>query len=510
MKKKHADKWRQYIKLIGFVVFMAILFRVFSTVTYLFRNTTCDRVHIVGMKEEDLDMVYIGGSAAFVYWQPLKAWNDCGFTSYNCATNGIPAENIKYYIKEARKSQNPELFVIGVRAFQYYSEEGDEVGLRYGTDSMDITSGYRYKLIYEYFKNRNMPEGEDILPYCFDIAKYHTNIGNLGMQEAWDLRDNEGISINKGWEWIDSWAYLEKPENFETQKRGELSPKAEEILVDLLEYCREEKLQVLFVVCPYEITEEHQELYNTMEDIIHSYGFNFLNTNLYYDEMRLDWGQDFYNQNHVNLFGAEKYTEFLEKYILESYDMPNHRGEYQYASWDVDYVRFMEERTVHAEAVTNGRLDDEKKLEIAEEMRKTNVISEWVSLAEEAGYILLMTADDQVEWPQGTDDRRILEKWGFSENGVYGIRFISGDKILNDVTDESYLAEGSIGEISNHSYRLSMEDGTSSIMLDGEEYSAQEKGINVVVYDNCYGKVVGSAIICNNEGNNLTVINREP
>lgn len=509
-EKEYAGKWKQYSKLIGFVVFMAILFHVFSSVTYLFRNESWEWRHVAGIKEEDLDMVYIGGSAAYLYWQPLKAWNDCGFTSYNFATASIPAESIKYYIKEVRKSQKPKLFVIGVRAFQYYSEEIDEAALRNGTDSMDIMSRYRYELINEYLKNRNMPERESILPYYFSIAKYHSNTENLGIQEAWDLWDNEGISINKGWEWIGEWTYLEKPGNFETQKRGELSPKAEEILVDLLEYCKEEKLQVLFVVCPYQITEEHQELYNTMEDIIQGYGFDFLNANLYYDEMGLDWGQDFNDQNHVNLFGAEKYTEFLEKFILESYYMPNHHGEEKYASWDIDYIRFMEEREAYAKTVTYSRREGERRLKIAEEMRKTNAISEWVSLVGEARYILLMTADGQVEWPQGTNDRRILEKWGFSENGVYGIRFISGNEILNDVTDESYLAEGNIGKILNHSYRLSMENDTSSIMLDGEEYSAREKGINVVVYDNYYGKVVGSAVICNDDENNLIVINEEP
>lgn len=97
--------------------------QVFFGVTYLFRNTDYSRRHIAGLKQEKVDMVYVGGSAAFVYWQPLKAWNECGYTSYNCATDSIPAESIKAYIEEARKLQNPELFVVGIRAFQYYSDK---------------------------------------------------------------------------------------------------------------------------------------------------------------------------------------------------------------------------------------------------------------------------------------------------------------------------------------------------------------------------------------------------
>ena len=83
----------------GFCIFVGIIVQVFFGVTYLFRNTDDDRRHIAGLKQEKVDMVYVGGSAAFVYWQPLKAWNECGYTSYNYATNSIQAESIKAYIE---------------------------------------------------------------------------------------------------------------------------------------------------------------------------------------------------------------------------------------------------------------------------------------------------------------------------------------------------------------------------------------------------------------------------
>lgn len=68
--------------------------------TYLFRGHVFgynDRISVVGIKEEkkdSLDVIYIGGSAAFVYWELMKAYKDCGFTSYDLATNSIQTENI--------------------------------------------------------------------------------------------------------------------------------------------------------------------------------------------------------------------------------------------------------------------------------------------------------------------------------------------------------------------------------------------------------------------------------
>ena len=90
---------KKVVNLVGFIMFVVIVSRVFLNVTYLFRNVTMDRYHIVGLEQENVDMVYIGGSAAFVYWQPLKAWNDYGYTSYSYATNTIQAESLKAYVE---------------------------------------------------------------------------------------------------------------------------------------------------------------------------------------------------------------------------------------------------------------------------------------------------------------------------------------------------------------------------------------------------------------------------
>lgn len=81
------------------------------------RNASIDRANVIGIKEEkELDVVFVGGSSTLVYWQPLKAWHEFGFTSYNYSTNSNQAENIKYYIKDILKTNSPELFEVDLRA----------------------------------------------------------------------------------------------------------------------------------------------------------------------------------------------------------------------------------------------------------------------------------------------------------------------------------------------------------------------------------------------------------
>ena len=127
---------------------------------------------------------------------------------------------------------------------------------------------------------------------------------------------------------------IDKPEGFLTDDEGELSKNAVIVLNDLLDYCDKLDKDVLFVVCPYEITQVDKSKYNTISEIIESRGYQFIDTNEYYEEMGIDYSKDFYNGDHP--FGAKKFTEFLERYICENYRMPDHRRDEKYNSWNED------------------------------------------------------------------------------------------------------------------------------------------------------------------------------
>ena len=222
----HAKKWHQVI---SFVTFCVIALNLFLRITYLFRSAGADdhseiynRNRIIGIKEEqNLDMVYVSGSEGFVYWEPPRAWAEYGIKSYNYATNSIPAEAIIGNIREIRKTQDPELFVVGLRSFQYWGNEIAEPEIRYITDSMDY-SWNRWKMVYEYLSNRTVSEENDVISLYFDIAKYHTNMNVLKVPERWKLSGNEGTAEYKGWLLYPSHEILNEPEDFKTEERGSL------------------------------------------------------------------------------------------------------------------------------------------------------------------------------------------------------------------------------------------------------------------------------------------------
>ena len=337
-------EWKKTGKTItGLILFGAVLVAVVVFLSYLYRPVTNSRENICGFYAEtkdSLDMVYIGGSACYVYWEPLAAWKDYGFTSYNFATDAIPPQVIPYIMEEIRKTQSPEVFLVDLRPYQYGelvdSESGllnyqREAPLRNVIDNMKY-SGNRAAMI-----QACVPENQDRMAYHFDLAKYHSLLISLLEPENWKYSTNEYSMPDKGFHPCEEKEALPIVDVSGIREKAALEPHMDELLTELLEYCRKEELQVLFLVHTYEISEEDQKLYNTMEEKILSYGFDYLNTNDVYAEIGLDAEQDFYNRNHVNLLGADKYTSFLADYLKEHYELPDKRQDPAYQKWTEAY-----------------------------------------------------------------------------------------------------------------------------------------------------------------------------
>ncbi len=341
----------------------------FVPLSYFLRPSGYNRDNIIGLyaeKENSLDMVYIGGSACFVYWEPLRAWNQYGFTSYDFAHDTITPEAIKYYIKEVEKTQSPKLWLIDLRPFQYgeesYSSEIDtpnmyyEVPIRNGTDNM-MYSVNRNNLI-----KASVSDKSERMSYYIDFIKYHSNwteifhscidYFRLHYTSFPQSYINKKSNPYKGFAFIEDKKSVSFTDCSAVTKEKELSPEIDKLFLDLIDFCGKEKLNVLFIVHSYCQTEEHKMKYNYMKRIISDNGFDFLNTNDFYKEIALDYSVDLYNENHVNVFGAEKYTDFVAKYIDSKYDLPDKRSTQEYKEWDNLYNDF-EAKTDDVKQVIN-------------------------------------------------------------------------------------------------------------------------------------------------------------
>ena len=127
---------------------------------------------------------------------------------------------------------------------------------------------------------------------------------------------------------------LEKPDISNVTGELPLEEESEKILLSIMEKCREKNQEVLFVLSPFQVSEELQMKANYMKRIVEEQGFRFLDCNRCAGEMGLDFGVDFFDKRHTNAIGADKFSKYLGEYILKNYDIDTEHSPAVAASWD--------------------------------------------------------------------------------------------------------------------------------------------------------------------------------
>ena len=292
--------------------------------------------------EEDntLDIVMIGSSPVFPYYSAPQLWGETGIAAYPLSSNVQRPAAMKYLVKEAQKTQSPSLYIFEMRMYTMEDE-----GL---SENMAYTRGVTDNL--KYSKNRVetiqalVPETEERLSYYIDLFKYHTNWKMFALPSEWGNWRYEKENSLKGFFVKDEVGPTLMPTAGGMEGELAIPEEQEAYLRELLQYLLENELQALFIVSPYGISTEDQQMFNYMGGIIEEAGYQFLNMNNYYEEIGIVFEEDFADYaSHTNAVGAEKCTAFLEEYLLANYQFTDKRGNSRYTSWDKAYELWLDE-----------------------------------------------------------------------------------------------------------------------------------------------------------------------
>lgn len=330
-------------KIFNICIFVFSLLVSIVLLTCLLRPVTAARRNICGYYAEpkdSIDVVFIGGSVTYYSWQPLLAWKEFGFTSYNFCVDALQPQVIKYMMTESQKTQTPKLFVIDIRPFQYgnlYNQEENIQNMyrvapfRNFSDNMKFSKN-RYELI-----ECCAPSLEEKWTYHFDLAKYHSNWKSFICADNWKYILNEKKNHSKGFSYYEDANPIVFQDTTMVRETQELDDKVKAYFVALLNYCKTNNLEVLFLVSPYGNSVDDQKKYNYMENQIDSYGFDFFNANDYTYEMGLDFYKDYYDFDHMNICGSDKFTKYFAQFLDEKYNFADKRESEEYESWNEDY-----------------------------------------------------------------------------------------------------------------------------------------------------------------------------
>jgi hypothetical protein len=360
-------------QLLKIIIFIAIFVWIIISLTYILRTNGYEKDRFTGFYAEadnTIDAIIIGSSPVYPGYCGPKLWGETGITMYPLSTNMQRPIAGYYLVKEALKTQSPDLFIFEMR--MYTANESDLVSSPGHTRSVTDNLKYSWNRIEAI--NAMTADSEVFTEakytYYFDIFKYHSNWRTLFMWSQ--IRDltYEYPDDLKGYVFKDNVGPTEYVDISGITETEPIEDIQEECLYNLLNLLKENNQNALFIVTPYTTDiESKQAEYNYIKEIVESYGYNFLNMNEaeYAEEIGLDYGVDFADYgNHLNAVGASKVTEYLGQYLTDNYNLEDKRGDSTYASWDEAYELYLEEYK-EAEDTINTKIANEDWMDLETE-----------------------------------------------------------------------------------------------------------------------------------------------
>ncbi|MBO6164603.1 MAG: hypothetical protein J6N77_06100 [Lachnospiraceae bacterium] len=296
--------------------------------------------------ENSLDVVMIGGSNAYAFYQAPVMWAAEGIRSASYSCNGNRMSAAKYFMEEARKKQKDALFVV---VMNEYLMDLKENKIHFHTDYMPFSMN-KVHLI-EDLCGRAGYTWKEKLEYYFPIIRYHSRWKELTKADFHYQLD--GL---KGASYYDKFLDTAKDMSGrlpQTDDVGEIPAETQECLNDLMDYCEQNQLKVLFVHSAQIIPEEELAVYNAIDGMLESRGFDTLNLCNYTEEIGYDLAADYYNPLHNNVHGSLKASRFLANYLAENYGLGRDPAEEKDPSWAAAWEKYQKEI---AEAVTEDEI----------------------------------------------------------------------------------------------------------------------------------------------------------
>ena len=289
------------------------------------------------LNDDTVDAVVIGTSGIDRYWIASKAYDEYGMTVYPLASNGQAVWLYDCVLEEAYAYQEPKLLIVDMRAFGQENTDEVKVDVRARTvlDSLTplsanrIRAGFKtMKLFHDNFEDK--PRFD--ISYLLSVVKYHEEWKDEEYSITQNLfgrkHDYLGFYINK------KLSIRQRPQEivvYDPEYREPLDPISEQAFYDLLDYVKTKDAEVLFVLTPKFSTTTEMGRMNTLVDMLEKEGQDYVNYcetdesgNFLYD-LQLNPETDFYNKEHTNYYGAEKFTRVFSAYLDENYDLPDRR-----------------------------------------------------------------------------------------------------------------------------------------------------------------------------------------
>jgi hypothetical protein len=434
---------------------------------------------------------------------PLELYRDCGIASYNLSTGNQSIEASYYLVKESIEKDHPSLIVMDCNMAWTDKETMEPQYIHYITDTMPYLSKNRIEMI----KNLS-EEGEEKLPLLFPLIAYHNRWQELTYEDAMPQAKEMiyGCKVNSR---IEEAVPFDAPEEVEGVRLPESSVNYLQKIIDL---CNENGTQLLLMHIPalgknkffgqsgfnYRWTAAQE-----VKKLAEKNNVPYLDYFAKCQEMGFDLKREASDGEHLNRWGATRFTGILGDYIKENYDLPDRRGTGgAYDVIDKDAERYPISRlrdSLHRSLFLRdyaATLRSDAGSEKGEEVKDALIM---IALNGTVDHEILKS--EQAELLKGIGLEQDLSKL----EGHSWLAVIDGGKIIYETVpgeeDAADSYEGIAGDLHYTVASGRVEEDTgrirshASIRVNGLEYTTDNRGLHFAVFDKSSGELLDACWI---------------
>lgn len=282
------------------------------------------------------DVLFVGDCEVYENFSPVTLWNEYGITSYIRGSADQLIWQTYYLMEEMYKYESPKVMVFNV--LEMVTDSPDSTGdpdkreayNRMTHDGMKWSVQKVKSIISSMTKKEK--EKEAFWTYLFPILRYHDRWNDLSEEDFRYLFHRDAVTDN---------GYLMQvkvnPVIGEFNKRPlvdySFGDTCWEYLDRIKELCESHGTQLVLIKAPslspvwYDEWEAQIDAYAAENDLLY---INFLEK---VDEVGINWDEDTFDRGlHLNVYGAEKLSDYFGRILSEDCGVPDRRGEEETSS----------------------------------------------------------------------------------------------------------------------------------------------------------------------------------
>lgn len=272
------------------------------------------------MEKNSLDVIFLGSSHGACAFNP-KVMDEKGISSYNLSCEQQNLYTSYYWLKEMLKYQQPKAIVIDI--YMLYLFDSEELksytanGTRKAFDFMKMSPN---KIEACFHGTEIDPELTPVSMF-FPNVMYHTRWKELSKKD-FKLTFSTDEAFSRGFydlhgSGVEGYTPFDEPDNTKAVMPNKVMLKYLEKILDI---CEKESIPLILVLTPTSL--ESEEEYSFISNIPNTLGHNVtildFNSKEIYSKCNYNFSTDNNDDDHANIYGAEKITNYLADYILSA------------------------------------------------------------------------------------------------------------------------------------------------------------------------------------------------